>query len=300
MEQQLVEVGPVDRLVARIAARQHGLITYPQLVGLGLSRSAIARRVSRGALYRVHRGVYAVRYPELSCHGEWLAAVLALGSGAALSHRTAAALWGLLPVRGPRIDVTVPTTGGRARRRLIVVHRLELGPEEVVVREGIPVTTPLRTVIDRLTERRTLDEAAFLDLDLTELGSAAEATSGRRPPRTQRGSTWTRIGARGGDARVVSAGELPAPKVNSMWRAGRPTSIGRHSAWSSRLTVRSRTADRPVRARPQARPRLSGGRMAGHTDHPPALARAGSVAAQRGACWSPDRDVVEKRRATGA
>ena len=166
-----------------------------------------------------------MRYPELSCHGEWLAAVLALGSGAALGHRTAAALWGLLPVRGPRIDVTVPTTGGRARRRLIVVHRLELGPEEVVVREGIPVTTPLRTVIDLadlLTERRlerTLDEAAFLDLDLTGLAPRPRRRGSGRLGRVlsahEPGSTWTRSELEEAMLALCRRAELPAPKVNS-------------------------------------------------------------------------------------
>lgn len=225
MEQQLVEVRPVDQLIAEIAARQHGLITHPQLVGLRLSRSAIARRVSRGALYRVHRGIYAVRHPDLSRHGKWLAAVLALGPGAALSHWSAAALWGLLPVRGPRIDVTVPTSGGRARRKLIVVHRLELGPEEVVVREGIPVTTPVRTVIDLadlLTERRlerALDEAAFLDLDLTGLAPRPRRRGSGRLGRVlsshELGSTWTRSELEEAMLALCRRAELPAPRVNS-------------------------------------------------------------------------------------
>ena len=225
MEQQIVEVRPVDRRIAEIAARQHGLITYAQLIGLGLSRSGIARRVSRGALYRVHRGVYAVRHPELTRHGEWLAAVLALGAGAALSYRSAAALWELLPDRGLRIDVTVPTTGGRSRRRLIVVHRSQLEPDEVVRQEGIPVTTPVRTVIDLadiLSERRlerTLDEAVFLGLDLTGLAPRARRRGSGRLGHVlsahELGSTWTRSMLEETMLALCRRTGLPAPKVNS-------------------------------------------------------------------------------------
>lgn len=225
MERQLAEVKPVDRRIAEIAARQHGLITYAQLTGLGMSRSGIARRVERGALYRVHRGVYAVRHPELTRHGEWLAAVLALGPGAALSHASAGVLWRLSPARGPRIDVTVPTSAGRARRRTIVVHRLQLEPEEVVMREAIPVTTAARTLTDLadvLTERRlqrALDEAHFLGLDLTGLAPRPSRRGSGRLSRVlsahEPGSTWTRSELEERMLALCRRAGLPAPTVNT-------------------------------------------------------------------------------------
>jgi len=86
-----------DVLLARLAANQHGVVSLEQLRAIGISSHAIAHRVRIGRLHRIHRGVYAVGHARLSNEGRWMAAVLACGYGAALSHRSAAALWGLLP-----------------------------------------------------------------------------------------------------------------------------------------------------------------------------------------------------------
>ncbi|HLM30091.1 MAG TPA: type IV toxin-antitoxin system AbiEi family antitoxin domain-containing protein [Solirubrobacterales bacterium] len=82
----------MDQRIAAIAARQHGVISLQQLRSLGLSDSAVRSRVERGQLIRLHRGVYAVGHAVLRAEGHWLAAVLACGSGAALSHRSSAEL----------------------------------------------------------------------------------------------------------------------------------------------------------------------------------------------------------------
>lgn len=151
----------VDWRIEGYAARQHGVVTTRQLEAAGLGSAAISERCRAGRLHRVHRGVYAVGHAALSREGEWTAAVLACGAGAVLSHRSAAALWGLLrPVDGP-IDVSVPSTSGRARRRGILVHRCRslvsssLGVSEetrhappVTERNRIPVTSVPRTVED--------------------------------------------------------------------------------------------------------------------------------------------------------
>jgi very-short-patch-repair endonuclease len=137
-----------DRLIARIAARQHGVISLAQLIGTELSDSTIRRRVKASRLHRIHRGVYAVGHRGLSNEGWWMAAVLACGEGAVLSHWAAGALWQLLPPPS-QIDVTVPGNGGRKRRNGFVVHRSRtLRTEDRLIREGIPVTTPARTLAD--------------------------------------------------------------------------------------------------------------------------------------------------------
>jgi putative AbiEi antitoxin of type IV toxin-antitoxin system/uncharacterized protein DUF559 len=160
-----------DSAVAHAAVRQHGVVTRRQLENAGLGARAIRNRVARGQLHRIHRGVYAVGHKGLSWHGRWMAAVLACGEGAALSHGSAASLWGLLkPIEGP-IHVSIPSTSGRKARRGIHIHRCpslaspfiaEPSPSPsyprqaggrrgrllVTHRDNIPVTTVSRTIED--------------------------------------------------------------------------------------------------------------------------------------------------------
>jgi hypothetical protein len=149
-----VEVPPRDPggAMAELAGRQHGVVARPQLPELGLSRHAVGRLLERGRLHVVHRGVYAVGYRKLTRRGAWIAAVMAAGEGAVLSHRSAAALWGIRETARPVIDVTVPRDVRRAR---LCVHRTALPPDEVTTHDAIPVTTPARTLLDLAT---VLDE----------------------------------------------------------------------------------------------------------------------------------------------
>jgi len=139
-----------DVAVAVIAGQQHGVVTIAQLRAAGLGRHAVDFRVERGWLHRVHHGVYAVGHPPVSREGRYMAAVLALGSGAVLSHASAAALWGLLPPKkaeGP-VHVSLPSPNGRRRRSGIRVHRTTFAPGELTRRADIPVTNPSRTILD--------------------------------------------------------------------------------------------------------------------------------------------------------
>jgi hypothetical protein len=138
-----------DRSIADIAARQHGVVTSTQLGEAGIDKDGLSWRVRTGRLHRLHRGVYAVGHRSLSWRGRWLAAVLAVGDGAVLSHTSAVALWQFLtPIPGP-IHVMVGGDGGRRKRRGIVVHRSRtLTRRDVTRRHGITVTTPARTIED--------------------------------------------------------------------------------------------------------------------------------------------------------
>ncbi len=135
--------------MARLAGRQRGLVSAAQLFRIGLSASAIARRVRSGRLHRVHRGVYVVGHRHLDTEGWWLAGVLAGGPGAALSYRSAAALSGMRPqTRGP-VEVTVPGVSGRRARAGLKIHRSKtLTADDVARRRGIAVTSPRRTLRD--------------------------------------------------------------------------------------------------------------------------------------------------------
>ena len=155
-----------DRAASKIAARQHGVITRRQLEDRGLGSKAITIRVRKGQLNRIHRGVYAVGDRGPSWHGRWMAAVLACGEGAVLSHGSAASLWGLLkPIDGPT-HVSTPSTSGRSRRPGIHLHRApslaEPSPSPsstwqgggrrgrllTTHRDDIPVTSVARTIED--------------------------------------------------------------------------------------------------------------------------------------------------------
>ncbi len=108
---------PCARKVARIAAGQHGVISYRQLLGRRGCAATIERRVKRGHLHRIYRGVYAVGHADLSHEGRWLAAVLTYGEGAVLSHESAAHLWTMSPTSPSLIHVTVPAQRkGQAQR----------------------------------------------------------------------------------------------------------------------------------------------------------------------------------------
>src|SRR5688572_18250078 len=91
-----------DRIVGQLAARQHGVVTLAQLEEAGIGKRGASYRVQVGRLHRIHRGVYSVGHPRLSFEGRCMAAVLACGEAAVVSHRSAAALWRMLsPADGP-------------------------------------------------------------------------------------------------------------------------------------------------------------------------------------------------------
>jgi very-short-patch-repair endonuclease len=195
---------PPDARVAAIAARQHGVVSIRQLREVGLSDDAVSGRVRAGRLHRVHRGVYAVGHPRLTFHGRGMAAVLAVGEGY-LSHRSAAALWRLLPPQPGPMDVSLPTRNGRRGRRGIRLHRpVSSPPGEVTRRDGIPVSTPARTLADLRaalepsTWRRALRQAEVLGL---ELGPVAESDL----TRSELERRFLRLCRRSG---------LPMPEVN--------------------------------------------------------------------------------------
>jgi very-short-patch-repair endonuclease len=153
-----------------LAGRQHGIVARRQLLELGFNARAIEHRVARGRLHLVMRGVYAVGWPQLTGKRRWMAAVLACGESAALSHRSAAALWGIGRELRGRIDVSVRRRCELRRPGLKVRGRPTLAANEVVVREGIPATAPARTLVDLATEIEPIAmERAVNDADKHDL-----------------------------------------------------------------------------------------------------------------------------------
>jgi very-short-patch-repair endonuclease len=153
-----------------LAKQQHGVVARRQLLAMGYTRDAIGHRIDGGRLHRISQGVYAVGRPEIGAHGRWMAAVLSCGTGCILSHASAAALWAIRPVRSGEIEVSVLADSAR-RRPGIVVHRRPMLPRGSATEHlGIPVTTPICTLVDIATRLRPAQlEAAVNEADKRDL-----------------------------------------------------------------------------------------------------------------------------------
>jgi very-short-patch-repair endonuclease/predicted transcriptional regulator of viral defense system len=167
--------GELDRLIVAIAAKQHGVIALFQLLALGLSERAVQARVASGRLHRVHQGVYAVGRADLPTRGRWMAAVLACGDGAVLSHRSAATLHELLNVRGGRIEVTIPRRTPIRRSGLRVHRSTCLLPSDSVTVDRIPCTSvPVTLLALAATVPTNVLESACNQAEIKEVLDAGE------------------------------------------------------------------------------------------------------------------------------
>ena len=157
MRSGIDEQSPDESRLARLAFRQHGVVDRWQLIALGYSKQAIQTLIATGHLVRLHRGVYAVGHIRLTARGRWMAAVLACGSGAVLSHPAAAALNGIGPVPSGPVDVTTITRHHPGGIRAHHVRQLAAADRTIV--DGIPVTTVASTMLDaaEVVTRRRLD-----------------------------------------------------------------------------------------------------------------------------------------------
>lgn len=193
-----------DLQTSRIAGRQHGVVSISQLHAAGLSDDAVLGRVRTGRLHRLHRGVYAVGHRGISRYGRWIAAALACGEGAAVSHRSAAELWGLLPPSGGGVDISLLGGNRRTRPGIRLHRRTALRPAAITRRYGIPVTKPaqtigdLRTVVSDKELRRAIRQANVLGLPI-----GSEASRDR-----------TRSDLERDFLRLCKRHRLPTPEVN--------------------------------------------------------------------------------------
>src|SRR3954462_13372840 len=137
------QVDTVEQILARLASRAHGVVTRAELLAAGLTVDEVRRRVRKGALIRVHPGVYRVGHQAPNVEARYLAAVKACGPGAVLSGRAAAHLWGLVRGAAPPPEVSAATLKripGITTRRVKRIHAMS--------HRGIPVTTVPQTLID--------------------------------------------------------------------------------------------------------------------------------------------------------
>jgi hypothetical protein len=153
-----------------LAGKQHGVVARRQLLALGFGARSIEHRIQRGRLYPVARGIYAVGWPRLTEERRWMAAVLACGEGAALSHRSAAALLGVGTERSGLVDVSVRRRCELRRAGMRIRGRPALAATDILLRDDIPVTAPARTLVDIAAELGPLAvERAVNDADKRDL-----------------------------------------------------------------------------------------------------------------------------------
>lgn len=236
----------LDAALAALADRQHGVVSQGQLRDLGLSRMAIDRRRRRKLLRPLHRGVYAVGHLAVGDAARRLAAVLACGPGAVLSHGSAAGAWAMLRGAGMNpVHVTVPARncGQKAGIRVHRVNVLDVG--EVTQRHGIPITSPARTILDLATSgaaertlERAIDEACIQRLlTLETIETALAAHPGRRGAarlrallelpgasavtRSQAEETLLELIRRAGLPRPIAGAQLGAFTVDFYWPSHR-------------------------------------------------------------------------------
>jgi very-short-patch-repair endonuclease len=201
------------------------VVSRGQLRALGISRGAVEHWLAVGRLHGVYRGVYAVGHPALGPKGRRLAAVLACGPGAVLSHGSAAAHWGLLATSAARVDVTAPAS--RRGQPGVRLHRTRsLDARDTTTHEGIPITTLARTLLDLAATtqphrlERALAQAEHLRVydhrAITDVigranghrGTAALAQATAREPK------WARNDFEARFLKLVRGASLPEPLVN--------------------------------------------------------------------------------------
>ena len=215
--------------VLEIACAQHGVMSARRLMEIGLRRAGIQHAVTAGRLHPIHAGVYAVGRADLTPKGHRMAAVLACGQGAVLSYAAAAADYAIRPSAASRIDVTIPRSTTLSRPGIRVHNHLSLEPADVTVRDGIPISSVARTLLDLASVlwepqlERACNQAVVLDLfDMRAMGDLLARSKGRRGVRRlrdvlARGDLGANIPASGLEVRyrdLCRQAGLPEPEIN--------------------------------------------------------------------------------------
>lgn len=207
-----------------VVRRQHGVVTRSQLLAFGFSRHAIEHRIAHGRLHPLWPGIYAVGRPTVSRRGRWMAAVLAGGPDALLSHRSAAALWGIADYFAG-VEVVVPAGVVRRRRGIAIYRRASHSADQRRLVEAIPVTDVITTLVDlascvtRAQLLRAINQADRLELvNAHRLRSAIEPLA-RRPGLVRLRALLDEQGSAVADSllelrflRLVRAAGLPPPE----------------------------------------------------------------------------------------
>jgi very-short-patch-repair endonuclease len=210
--------------MAEIARRQCGVVTRKQLLALSVNRRDIDRMIAAKQLHPLHRGVYLVGHPVAPPGAREMAATLACGPQAFVSHRDAAVIHKLLPYPADPGPVHVTVARDCGRRPGIAVHRVaELRPDEVGRLDGIPVTSPARTLIDLAAMGSAEVEQAWAEAEhrgLVDRGEMLARSIGRPGAKLLRrvlnaGPALTRSEAERKLLQLIRAAALPSPAANA-------------------------------------------------------------------------------------
>jgi very-short-patch-repair endonuclease len=217
-----------DEVIATLAEGQYGVVARSQLLAAGVGARAIDHRLQRRRLHPLHRGVYAVGQRQLRKEARWMAAVLAYGPHAVLSHTAGGAHWQVVRDRG-WCEVTVPRW--RRARPGIRVHEACLPRDEITIHDGIPVTTVPRTLFDLASVlpprqlERAINEAEVLrhwdELSLDRLLHRYPRHRGNRAIRAalhqrRQGASVTSSELEETFLRLTDAAGIPRPEVNAL------------------------------------------------------------------------------------
>jgi len=211
----------------RLTRVQNGAVKHRQLLAAGLSRSAIRARLRRGRLAWLFPGVYAAGDPRLMPLVRQSGALLSVGPRAALSHRTAAAVWGLARDDPEAIHVTVTRANPRPRSG-VRIHRLtRLSEADVTTHANLRLTTPARTLIDFAAQADSSElYSAFAEARAKRLiNDQALRAALARAPKNHSGAAIVRAMLSASDTydrskaermmrRLCRQAELPQPRVN--------------------------------------------------------------------------------------
>ncbi len=271
--------------MVEFAQRQHGVVTRRQLFALGLSRHAVDNRIARDLLQPVFPGVYVLGGRPVTADGRRMAAVLACGPGAVLSHRSAARLWGVFPYEASRIEVSRPAAR-RTKHHGILLRQARLLPDEVTEVDGIPVTSIFKTIFDLAAVCSTREvERAFHETEVRQLTDRVslpqllERHPGRRGAGTVREilASGKPVGITRNDLEerfvaLLDSHGLPRPRLNGtlairgrllepdcMWQRA---AADRRARWAGGARDRQR-----IRERPAAGPDPAGGGVAVDARH---------------------------------
>lgn len=216
--------------LAEVARLQHGVVARWQLLAADYSRNQIETLLHQGHLHRIHLGVYAVGHRRLTVKGAWMAAVLAGGRVAVLSHQAAVALWELRPAVGGPVDVSGQGLSRRGQRGLRFHKVRRLDPADAAVVDGIPVTALHRTLLDfaEVTRRPqqlrlALEAADRLELlDARKLEAVYGRARGRRGLKPLKAAVaelrgpapWTQSELERRFLALIREARLPEPRCN--------------------------------------------------------------------------------------